>query len=261
MKKTPRKPRFSIHLDAKYENAWKAIPGANANKKFEYVLEVISGLKQPQSSHHQPNQPKRKDQECNEKNGELLHVYEAGGGGNCGPLCMAAHLSLLTNKTHDQEQVRATVAAARGWAPIPGKYWVDEDWEAAAQCYGVTIGVFHLPKQFNYVEQFLIKGECGQVIYILNTDYTHIHPYPHYQVVTRLLSDDDLEICKLKYENFTVQEMIKLRKIKKFPFSTLGKRKNEESRSRWGDHFTIHILKTNRDRFDQVCICFKSLFK
>jgi len=69
-------------------------------------------------------------------------VVDCGGNGNCGPLVVAAGLSLVCSQDITAEEVREAVALALGEPSVPGRYW--EDRGDRCSCWAVS-GQDHRP--------------------------------------------------------------------------------------------------------------------
>jgi hypothetical protein len=76
-----------------------------------------------------------------------LISYDAGGGGNCGPYCVAAALTCRSphSAAFTHEQVRAQVARHMGTEVVANSDWTELHWVAAANLYHVNIFLWTVP--------------------------------------------------------------------------------------------------------------------
>jgi hypothetical protein len=78
-------------------------------------------------------------------------VYDAGGNGNCGPLCLAAFLKILQysknlspglTSCENHETMRKRIAESRGVQPKPSQNWTDLEWKEVTNVYQINIVLF-----------------------------------------------------------------------------------------------------------------------
>jgi hypothetical protein len=138
-----------------------------------------------------------------QKHGEGLFAYEAGGDGNCGPYCIEKQLKLFGINNLGHVSVRDKVAELQQQQSIQGEFWVDEDWKVA-QLLDVVVVVFQLPRRLSLsIRIFGNQNEIHskRVIFILNTQWTAIHPVEHYQIMYEQLNKTQCEQFQLQLED------------------------------------------------------------
>lgn len=146
-------------------------------------------------------------------------VYDAGGNGNCGPLCFSAFIQLHSNyfeqffsspEQTNHIAIRRKIATEIGDLDhVEGsKYWEDVEWFKLAELYQINIVIFKFyPEQpfhpyiipagssfttiSSFAEQTANMDLSKLTLYLLNTKHTSAYKPEHYQL---LLDPHQLEL-------------------------------------------------------------------